>query len=278
MEIHHDPVGEPVVEWYLAYLLLGAVAGFLGGMFGIGGGTILVPVLLWLFAAQDLPPEHTMHLALGTGMAVILFTSLASLRQHHQHGAVDWQVVRNITPGILLGTALGAASAARVSPQFLMVFFALFVYFAATQILLDIKPYAERELPSRAGISLFGAFTGWLSSLVSVGGGTVVIPFLIWCNLPLRRAIGTAAAIGFPVALGGSLGYVLIGWHIQALPAPHLGFVYLPALFWGALASVITAPLGAKIAHRLKVARLRKLFAVFLLALASKILWQVGCA
>ena len=272
MEIHHDQVGEQVVEWYLAYLLLGAVAGFFGGMFGIGGGTILVPVFLWLFEAQGFPLEHSMHLALGTSMAVILFTALASLRKHHQHGAVDWQVFRNITPGILLGTALGAVSAALVSPHFLMVFFALFAYFAAAQILLDLKPHAERELPSMVGMNLFGAFTGWLSSLVSIGGGTVVIPFLVWCNMPLRRAIGTASAIGFPIAVGGTIGYIIIGSHIPELPKMHLGFVYLPALFWAALASVITAPLGAKTAHRINVSLLRKWFAILLLALATKLL------
>ena len=262
------------MEWYLAYLVLGAIAGFLGGMFGIGGGTILVPVLLMLFEAQHFPAEHTMHLALGTAMATILFTALASLRKHHQHGAVDWQVFRNITPGILLGTALGATSAALVSPHFLMVFFALFVYFAAGQILLDIKPHAERELPSMAGMSLFGSFTGWLSSLVSIGGGTVVIPFLIWCNVPLRRAIGTASAIGFPIAFGGTIGYILIGLHIPVLPELHLGFVYLPALFWAALASIITAPLGAQTAHRINVSLLRKWFAIFLLVLATKLLFK----
>lgn len=262
------------MEWYLAYLLLGAVAGFFGGMFGIGGGTILVPVFLWLFDAQHFPTEHTMHLALGTAMATILFTSLASLRKHHQHGAVDWQVFRNVTPGVLMGTVLGATSAALVSPRFLMMFFAFFVYFAATQILLDLKPHAERELPGRAGMSLFGSFTGWLSSLVSIGGGTVVIPFLIWCNVPLRRAIGTASAIGFPIAVGGTIGYILIGSHISALPELHLGFVYLPALFWAALASVITAPLGAQTAHRINVSLLRKAFAILLLALATKLLFK----
>lgn len=263
------------MEWHLAYLTLGAVAGFLGGMFGIGGGTILVPVLLWLFEAQLFPSEHAMHLALGTSMATILFTSMASMRKHHQHGAVDWSVVRNITPGILLGTVLGASSAALVSPYFLIIFFALFVYFAAAQILLDLKPHAERELPSVAGMSLFGTFTGWLSSLVSIGGGTVVIPFLIWCNLPLRRAIGTASAIGFPIAVGGTLGYIFIGAHLNTLPTPHLGFIYLPALLWTATASIITAPLGAKIAHQINVELLRKFFAVLLLVLATKLLLKV---
>lgn len=259
-------------EWTLAYLSLGAVAGFLGGMFGIGGGTVLVPVLLLLFTAQHFPPEHAMHLALGSAMAIILFTALASMRKHHQHGAVNWQVVFNITPGILLGAAIGTSFAASVSPRFLTAFFALFVYFAAIQILLDIKPHASRQLPGKVGLSLFGTFTGWLSTLVSIGGGTVVIPFLIWCNVPLRHAIGTSAAIGFPVAVGGTLGYIATGWNAASLPAPHLGYVYLPAVLGCALASVITAPLGAKAAHRTNVAVLRKLFAVVLLALATKLL------
>lgn len=262
------------MAWVLAYLVLGAAAGFLGGLFGIGGGTILVPVFLWLFAAQGFPTEHLMHLALGSSMGVIVFTALASLHQHHRHSAVDWRVVRRITPGILLGTALGTASAASVSPHFLMVLFALFVYFAAGQILLDARPHAERELPDTAGLSLFGTFTGWLSSLVSIGGGTLVIPFLVWCNVPLRRAIGTAAAIGFPVAVGGTAGYIVIGWPLTALPQPHLGFVYLPALIWTALASVLFAPLGARTAHRIEVSRLRKGFALLLLGLATKLMLQ----
>lgn len=262
------------MEWIVAYLLLGAVAGLLGGMFGIGGGTILVPVLLWLFEAQHFPAQHTMHLALGTGMATILFTSLASLRKHHQHQAVDWGVVKHITPGILLGTGLGALLAALITPTFLLLLFALFVYFAAAQILLGIKPHAERELPKQLGMTSFGIFTGWLSSLVSIGGGTLVIPFLIWCNLPLRRAIGTASAIGFPIAAGGSVGYVLIGLNVANIPAPHLGFIYLPALLGTAFASVITAPLGAQTAHRINVALLRKFFAALLLVLATKLLFK----
>lgn len=263
------------MEWVLAYLTLGAATGFLAGLFGIGGGTVLVPILLWLYEAQGLPDAHTMHLALGTGMSIILFTSLASLRKHHQHSAVDWQVVRRITPGILFGTVLGAFSAALFSPNFLMGLFALFIVFAAVQILLDLKPHAGRKLPGRAGMGLFGIFTGWLSCLVSIGGGTVVIPFLIWCNVPLQRAIGTAAAIGFPIAVGGTLGYGVIGMHIEALPAPHLGFIYLPALLWAGLATVITAPLGARTAHRMNVSLLRKLFALLLLGLATKLLLKV---
>lgn len=263
------------MEWALAYLLLGAGAGFLAGLFGVGGGLVLVPVLLLLFDAQHFPAAHLMHLALGTAMATILFTALASARKHHQHGAVNWRAVRQITPGILSGTALGSLSAAAIPASALAIFFALFVYFAAAQILLDVRPKPSRELPGFAGMSSVGVFTGWVSSLVSIGGGTVVVPFLVWCNLPLRNAIGTSAAIGFPVAVGGTLGYIATGWEVHVLPAPSLGFVYLPALLGIALASLLTAPLGAMAAHRMNVGLLRKLFAVLLIMLATRLLLKV---
>jgi uncharacterized membrane protein YfcA len=263
------------MEWFFAYLLLGAIAGFLGGMFGIGGGTVLVPVLLMLFEAQHFPAEHTMHLALGSAMAVILFTSIASTHKHHQHGAVNWRVVFSITPGILLGTAIGSLVAASISPYFLTLFFALFICFAAIQILLNINPPAARQLPGIAGMALMGTITGWVSTLVSVGGGTITVPFLLWCNVPIRHAIGTASAIGFPIAVGGTAGYILTGMNVSNLPSPHLGFVYLPAMLSCALVSVITAPLGAKTAHRTNVTRLRKFFALLLLALAARLLWKV---
>lgn len=263
------------MEWMLAYTLLGAVAGLLGGLFGIGGGTVLVPILLFLFDAQHFAPEHMLHLALGTSMATIIFTALASLYKHHQHHAVNWCVVRSITPGILIGTGLGTLLATSIPPLFLGLFFALFVCFAAAQILLDIRPKVSRQLPGKTGIRLFGVFAGSLSSLVSIGGGTVVIPFLLWCNLSIRQAIGTSAAISFPVAIGGTIGYVATGMNTAGLPPFALGYVYLPCLLWTAAASVFTAPLGAKAAHRMNIEVLRKLFAVLLLALASKLLLRV---
>jgi uncharacterized membrane protein YfcA len=263
------------MTWYAAYLLLGACTGFLAGLFGVGGGLVLVPVLVLLFDAQHFAPAHILHLALGTSMATILFTSLSSLRKHHQHGAVDWQVVRHITPGILLGTAIGATSASAFPARGLGIFFALFVYLVAAQILFGREPLPARQPPGPGGMTLFGTATGWISSLVSIGGGAITVPFLVWCNMPLRHAIGTAAAIGFPIALGGSLGYVAIGMHLNGLPDPHLGYVYLPALLWVALASMLTAPFGAQMAHCLRVELLRKLFAVLLIALATRLLFKV---
>jgi uncharacterized membrane protein YfcA len=236
---------------------------------------VLVPVLLLMFDAQGFSAEHIMHLALGTSMATIIFTSLASMRKHHQHGAVNWQVVRRITPGILVGTAIGTLTASAIPAKGLGIFFALFVYFAAAQILIDKRPHASRQLPGMAGMTLTGTLTGWLSSLVSIGGGTIVVPFLLWCNVPIRNAIGTAAAIGFPIAVGGTTGYIVVGWAARGLPDLHLGYVYLPALLWVAFATVLTAPFGAKAAHKMKVELLRKLFAVMLIVLATKLLLKV---
>lgn len=263
------------MEWIIAYLLLGIIAGFLAGLFGVGGGLILVPVLLFLFDAQHFSADYAMHLALGTSMANILFTSVASMRKHHQHRSVNWGVVLEITPGILLGTGLGAFFAARISPYWLGILFAVFVYAAAAQILLDVRPNATRQLPGKFGMTLTGTLTGWLSSLVSIGGGTIIVPFLLWCNISLRSAIGTSAAIGFPVAAGGTLGYIITGRGIAALPSHSLGFVYLPALFWVAFAGILSAPLGAKAVHHMKVRILRKFFAVLLLVLATKLLFKV---
>ena len=263
------------LQWPLAYLALGAVVGVFAGLFGVGGGLLLVPALLFLFSMQLFPPDMGMHMALGTSMATILFTSLSSMRKHHQHAAVNWQVVRNMSPGILLGTLLGALFAASVSQRALGIFFVLFVYFAAAQILLNIRPHPSRQLPGKGGMTLAGTLTGWVSSLVSIGGGTIVIPFLVWCNVPLRKAIGTSAAIGFPVAIGGTVGYVAAGLHLQTLPGYSLGFVYLPALLWVALGSSLTAPLGAKATHRVRVELLRKLFSLVLISLATKLLLKV---
>jgi len=263
------------MEWYVAYLILGAIAGFVAGLFGVGGGLLLVPVLLFLFDAQHFPPDQLMHLALGTSMAIILFTSLSSMRKHHQHGAVNWQVVLRITPGILLGTVIGTLAASSISTRGLGIFFTVFVYFAASQILLDARPHPSRQLPGAFGMTLAGVFTGCVSTLVSIGGGTITTPFLLWCNVTLRNAIGTSSAIGFPIAVGGFIGYVFIGMGVESLPDYSFGFVYLPAMLWVAIASIVSAPFGAKATHRMKTVVLRKMFALLLLALATKLLWKV---
>ena len=260
------------MEWYLAYLLLGAFVGFFAGLLGIGGGLVLVPVLSFLFEAQHLGGAQNMHLALGTSMAAILYTAASSAYTHHAHGAVNMGIVRGMTPGLLLGTLLGALFASGVSQFYLAVFFALFVYFAAAQMLLGLRPKATRQLPGRAGLTLVGSGIGAISSLVSIGGGTLSVPFMLWHNIPFKQAIGTSAAIGFPIALGGTIGYVATGLMLHSLPAGTLGFVYLPALLMLALGSAFTTTPGAKATHRLPLQPLRRGFAVLLLVLATRML------
>lgn len=260
------------MEFWLFYLAAGVIAGFLAGLLGVGGGLVIVPVLTFIFAGQHFPDAYIQHLALGTSLASILFTSLSSLRAHHAHGAVIWDVVRGITPGIVAGTLLGSVLAAQLSSHFLKAFFVAFIYYVATQMLLNIKPKPSRLLPGPLGMFGAGSFIGGISSLVGIGGGTVSVPFMTWCNVKLHQAIGTSAAIGFPIAVAGAVGFVVNGLAVKGLPAYSLGFVYLPALLGLVLASVLVAPFGARLAHRLPVAALKKIFALLLYALGTRML------
>ena len=258
---------------FAAYGGLGLVVGFVAGLLGVGGGLIIVPVLIMLLHAQGLAAGMEPQLALGTSLASILFTSLSSVRAHHRHGAVEWPLVRRIAPGILAGTLIGALLAAQVSAFVLKLFFIAFLFYASIQMWLDFKPAPHRSLPGRAGTALAGGVIGAVSSWVGIGGGTLSVPFMLWHNVPLHRAIATSAAIGFPIAIAGAVGYVLGGWRVSGLPAGSLGFVYLPALAGIVLGSVLTAPLGAATAHRLPVRRLKRIFALLLIALALRMVW-----
>lgn len=254
------------------YLGIGAVAGVLAGLLGVGGGLIIVPMLVATFSHQGLPAASLMHLALGTSLASIVFTSVSSFHAHHQRGAVDWGIVRRITPGILAGTFGGSWVASRLATTPLTWVFTVFLYAVAVQMFFDRKPLPTREIPGSAGTSAVGALIGIVSSLVGIGGGSLSVPFMAWCNVPLHRAIGTSAAIGLPIALAGAAGYVLSGLGAAELPPHTLGFVHLHALAGIVAASVVTAPLGARLAHRLPVPRLKRAFAVLLLAMGTRLL------
>lgn len=260
------------MHWWLAYLAIGLAVGFFAGLLGIGGGAVMVPMLVLVFTAQGLPQEHVMHIALGTAMATIMFTSISSMRAHHAHGAVDWAVARAIAPGILTGAFCAALAAGLIAKRPLALMFSALVFYAATQILFDLRPRQARELPGAGGLFAAGAVIGGFSSLLAAGGAFLCIPFLAWCSVPLRRAIGTAAAVGLPIAVAGTAGYVVQGLFAAGLPAPSLGYVYLPALALVAATSMLAAPLGARLAHRLPVKRLRIVFALLLYALALRML------
>lgn len=256
----------------LLYCLVGAVAGVLAGLFGIGGGLVIVPMLNFTFGWQAIPQEHMMHLALGTSMASICFTAVSSFRSHHKRGAVDWSIVTRIAIGVLVGTFAGSYIAAALSTKFLKIFFVIFLYYVATQMILGKKPKPTRQMPGLPATSAAGGVIGVVSSLVGIGGGTLSVPYMLWHNVPLHRAVGTSAAIGFPIAVAGALGYLVNGLGVEGLPSPSLGYIYLPALAGIVVVSVLTAPLGVRLAHSLPVDRLKRWFAVLLFIVGTRML------
>lgn len=259
--------------YWLLYGFTGLVTGVLAGLMGVGGGLVIVPAMTLIFDAQGFPHAYLAHTVLGTSLATIVFTSISSFRAHHKRGAVNWRIVRDITLGILVGTFCGTWVASQLSTNFLKIFFAIFLYFVAAQMFLDIKPKGSRDLPGIMGMNLMGLLIGVVSALVGIGGGSMSVPFMIWCNVDTRNAIGTSAAIGFPIAIAGAAGYVVNGLGVTGLPPMTLGFVYLPALLGIALLSIVTAPLGAKLAHTLPVPVLKKGFALLLVVMATRMLW-----
>lgn len=258
------------MEWWFAYISLGLVAGFFAGLLGIGAGLIMVPVLTELLLHQGMTAHVSLRLALGTSMAAIVTSAALSTRTHHRHDAVLWPVVKAITPGILLGTLAGTLVAREISTRSLALFFVGFMLFVAMQMTFELRPKAARALPPPFNIGLVGLVIGVVSSLAAVGGGALSVPFLVWCSVGVHQAIGTAAAIGFPIALGGTAGYIVNGWGQPDLPSGSLGFVYLPALVGMLMGSLLTTPLGAISAHRLPARTLKRIFAGLALVLAGK--------
>ena len=259
----------------ISLLVLGAFTGFFAGLFGIGGGGLMVPMLTILFSLQQFSPQHIVHMALATSMTAIVPTALASLRAHHKHNAVLWPVVIKITPGILIGTFAGTFLASYLSIKPLAIFFSCFMSFVALQMVLNRKPKPSRQLPGAVALSGVGSVIGAVSALVAIGGGTLTVPFLVWCNVILPTAIGTSAGVGLPIALSGAAGYWLNGVGVEGLPVHTLGYIYWPAVLAIASMSFFTAPLGAKLAHRLPIPLLKKSFAVLLVGLSIQMLFTV---
>lgn len=253
-----------------AFLLLGAFAGVLAGLLGVGGGLVIVPVLAFIFKARDF--DAVMHLAVGTSLATIVFTSLSSVRAHHRRGAVRWDLFLRLAPGIVGGALAGAAIADRMPGEHLRLVFGIFELLVAVQMALSVRPAPNRQLPGAVGMGLAGGGIGSVSAIVGIGGGTLTVPFLAWCNVPMRNAVATSAACGLPIAIAGAAGFVWAGWAGPGLPEYTLGYVYLPALAAIVAASVLFAPLGAWLAHAVPAAALKRFFALFLAILGLRML------
>jgi uncharacterized protein len=258
---------EPQLILELAFL--GTVTGFLAGLLGIGGGMLMVPFVTIILTSKGYPPDYTVKMAVATSLATICFTSLSSVRAHQRRGAVQWPIVRLLAPGILLGSMAGAQFAVALPARILSILFATFVAFSATQMFLNRKPKPTRTMPGALGTFSMGGLIGMLSSLVGAGGAFISVPFMTWCNVKIHHAVGTSAALGFPIALAGTLGYMWAGRDLPQMPPGSVGYLYLPGLAVISLASISTAPLGARTAHRMDIRPLQKVFAAVLYILAA---------
>jgi len=262
-----------MIAIFLASLLLGAVSGLMAGLFGIGGGLIIVPVLAILFAGQGFHPELIMIMSVATSLATIIFTSISSVLAHHRLNSVLWPKVQTLAPGIMVGSAIGAVVADNIDADLLRSIFIIYLVFVGVQMALKWKPKPGREQPSKELDFGAAVIMGLLSSLLGIGGGTLTVPFLVHFQTPMRNAVAIASACGLPIALVGTLSYALLGKDALQLPEWSLGYIYLPAFLGIIMTSIYTAPIGAKLAHKLPAEELKRYFSVLLFVMAAKLIW-----
>nr|WP_283102813.1 sulfite exporter TauE/SafE family protein [Shewanella abyssi] len=252
-------------------LALGAVIGFMAGLLGIGGGLIAVPALLHILPSVGVPAEHLPHVAIATSLAAIILTSLSSARAHHKRENIPWELFRSMLPGFVLGAICSGFISELITASLLQQIFAIFVMLMAIQMAFPMKPNSSRAMPSAIKLFLAAVIIALIAGLMGIGGGVLIIPFLTWCGLQMRYAIGFSSATGLLIALFGSIGYTLAGWNVASLPEGTLGFIYLPALLGIVATSMFVAPFGAKAATNWPTAKLKKIFALFLAIVGLKL-------
>ncbi len=264
-------------NFVLSLIALGAIVGVLAGLLGIGGGTVLVPVLTTLFLSRGVPVDRVVHLALGTSLATIIFTSVVSMHSHHRRDGVDWHIVRWFSPGIAIGSVAATLILSVTHTLILTLIFTLFIAYVGVTMFRNKPPKEGKSLPSNNRLVAVGSGIGCLSTIVSIGGGSLSVPYLVAHNTPMKRAIGTSAALGFPIALLGACGYWILGEFIHSPPALEhsLGYIYWPAVLVIAVASMCLAPVGVMLTYRVPVNMLKKVFALLLLGLSLRMLLTV---
>lgn len=255
----------------LEFALIGLLAGYLAGFLGIGGGFVVVPALTWLFLREASTAPWAIHMAVGTSLATMLVTSLSSILAHHRRRAIRWTLVRSLAPGLVAGAVLGALIADALAADELGRVFGGFALLAGLQLILGRNPEGEQAVPSQPGVSLVGLVIGAISSLIGIGGGALTGPWQMWHGIRAQNAVATSAACGYPIALAGSLSFVLLGWQ-EGLPELSLGYVHGPAFAGIALTSALAAPLGAATVHRLPPLLVRRLFGGFLCLVGLRML------
>lgn len=262
-----------IVTLGIIYLALGAVAGLIGGLFGLGGGVVIVPALLLTFPLLGMDESVMAHLAIGTSLTTILVTSISSIQAHHKKGAVRWPLVWKLTPAVLLGALLGSQIAGGLDGETLRRAFGVFLIIIALKMGLGLKPKGARDLPQTSGLFFSGGVIGGISAMFGIGGGGLTVPYLSWCRVVMAEAVATSAAIGFPIALSGALGYLYAGWGVDGLPSMTTGYIYWPAFVGIVLASAPCAKIGAYLAHKLPARKLQICFASLLIVVGLRFLF-----
>lgn len=264
-----DPV------FIISLLCLGLAVGFIAGLLGVGGGMVLVPFLTFLFPLYGVPEDLAVHAAIATAMATIVFTSVSSMRAHHAQKAILWKVVAVMAPGLILGGLLsGGAVFAYVSGPWLAVIFAVFVGYSAMRMLSGKPPKASRTMPGNLATAGVGAAIGFASGLLGAGGGFISVPFMIRCNVAVRNAVATSAALGFFIAVANSAGYIYSGLQQVEGHDGMLGFIFWPALLVLSSMSMFSAPYGARMAHRIPMNQLRRVFSCMLFLMATYMIYK----
>ncbi len=260
--------------YFLVLAIAGIFSGLFAGLLGVGGGFMLVPVLVFFLTITGTPELHVVHASIGTSMGVIVLTSLSSAHAHLKTDTVQKHVVFGMVPGLLIGALIGSKLALLLPTRELAFVFSCFVLFSAYQIVFNKKPKPTRVLPNQVGLASVGSVVGILSAILGAGGGFISVPFMIWCNVPMRQAVSTSAVMGFPIAVFSCAGYVFNGWQLQDMPNGFIGYVYWPAILAIGSMSVLFAPIGAKLAHTLPVHKVKTIFALLLVVIALTMIYK----
>lgn len=256
----------------IEFLLLGCVVGVCAGMFGIGGGGIMVPIFTMIFLKEGI--NDAMHLALGSSMCAIIITSLSSFLAHNKNNAVRWDLLKLIVPGIIIGTMLSAFIASFIPAFYLAMVFSLYMFISALRMFFSKSVSKTRKIYKKYIQFIAGLIIGSVSAIVSIGGGSLSVPYIASQGVDIKKAIGTSAAIGFPLAIAGTFGYVVSGWQNTNLNEFIIGYVNLKAVFFTTITSFLFAPLGVKIVHNIKSQNVKKIFGIFLFILSMKMLFE----
>jgi uncharacterized membrane protein YfcA len=258
----------------ILYAFCSTLSGFMAGLLGIGGGLVIVPALVFLLPKFGFPQDYVMHVAVATSLALIIVTSISSTYTHHKKQAVDWQLFKKLFLGLIVGALLGAYIADWLKSSYLEILFGLFVWYIAYTLFFKKNiTKEESHLPGKWVLKIHGIFIAAFCTLLGMGGGSLFVPYFSHYGVSMRRAVATSSACGFPLAVAGVIGLIIVGTNEVALPAGTVGYIYLPAFFAMAIPSVAFAPLGAKLAHRLSLVLLRRIFAVFLVLVGIDMLW-----